>query len=239
MCWSASASLVLGTAGLATAAYAHKKGEVKEYTLPLTYFALMEFLQLASYFWIDQCSFQANTVLTVLSYIHVAFQPLFMNIFFMYWLPVHIKERVKRRVYIACTGLAGLSLLKLIPWYTESLCNYGQVMCGPMMCTVTGTWHLAWSVPYYNFPVPFDAFLYYAIGTFLIPLFYGAWRSVITTIVTGPLIAYTVSSGNNQEWPAVWCMYSLLLIIGGLFSHVHDHRKPAKLYRALFKTHHK
>jgi hypothetical protein len=235
MCWSAPASLILGTTGIATAVYASKKGETSDYTYPLAFFAAMEFLQFFSYFWIGQCSFAANAWLTTISYVHVAFQPLFMNIFFMYWLPHHIRIQVRYYVYGICVVLAGLTIAKLFAFYPDTLCALGQVMCGPQMCTVPGTWHLGWSVPYYNWPVPFDAFVYYAIGTFIVPLFYGAWRSVVTTIVTGPLIAIYLSSGNMQEWPAIWCFYSIILIIGGLFSHVHGTHKPAKLYRLLFR----
>ncbi len=234
MCWSAPVSLALGTAGMATAMHARKNGETSDYTLPLAYFSAMEFLQFFSYFYIGECSLSANTWLTTLSYIHIAFQPLFMNIFFMYWLPVRIKERIRYYVYAVCLVLASLTLIKLIPWHPSALCEIGQTLCGPAMCTVPGTWHLAWSVPYYNWPVPFDAITYYMIGTFLIPLLYGAWRSVVTTIVTGPLVAYYLSSGNPQEWPAIWCFYSIILIIGGLVSHVYVKKKPARLYRELF-----
>ena len=49
MCWSGEASGVLAVAGLSTAAYVAIKGESKELWIPLTYFALMELLQAATY----------------------------------------------------------------------------------------------------------------------------------------------------------------------------------------------
>ena len=53
MCWSGEASAVLAAAGLTTAVYVAYKGESKELWIPLTYFALMELLQAATYVYIN------------------------------------------------------------------------------------------------------------------------------------------------------------------------------------------
>lgn len=49
MCWSGEASAVLAVAGFAKAGYVSYKGESKELTILLTYFACMEQLQAATY----------------------------------------------------------------------------------------------------------------------------------------------------------------------------------------------
>jgi hypothetical protein len=48
------------------------------------YFGLMEFLQVGQYLVADQCSNPINQALTWAAYIHVAFQPLIVNLYFLY-----------------------------------------------------------------------------------------------------------------------------------------------------------
>ena len=62
MCWSGEASGVLAVVGLSTAVYVAKRGESKELWIPLTYFALMELLQAATYIYIDLCDNPNNQV---------------------------------------------------------------------------------------------------------------------------------------------------------------------------------
>ena len=76
MCWSAEASFALAAVGITTVAIAAKNGEKKELFLPLLWFSLMELLQGFTYWWIDLCDNPHNQVLTLLGYLHIAFQPL-------------------------------------------------------------------------------------------------------------------------------------------------------------------
>lgn len=48
------------------------------------YFGLMEFLQIAQYMVADQCDNPVNQWLTWSAFVHVAFQPLVINLFFLY-----------------------------------------------------------------------------------------------------------------------------------------------------------
>jgi len=79
MCWSGEASGVLAVVGLSTAAYVALKGESKELWIPLTYFALMEYITAFTYVYIDLCDNPNNQVLTLFGYLHVAFQPFFVK----------------------------------------------------------------------------------------------------------------------------------------------------------------
>ena len=100
MCWSGEASGVLAVVGLSTAAYvAIKQGESKELWIPLTYFALMELLQAATYVYIDLCDNPSNQILTLLGYLHVAFQPFFVNMVAMYFIPESVKIKIRTTVY--------------------------------------------------------------------------------------------------------------------------------------------
>jgi hypothetical protein len=218
MCWTAAASAALGATGVGTAIYLNNKGEPKAFTIPLAYFSLMEFIQFASYASIDHCSFTANTALTFVSWVHIAFQPFFLNMFLIRGVRKKVSAFAKRTAYAVSLLVAAILLLKIVPFAPESLCSPGQSLCGTTMCTVSGNWHLAWSIPYYNFPFPGDAFIYYAFAVFLVPLFYGAWLGVLRTFLTGPLLAYILTGGNPLEWASVWCLFSVGLILSLLIS---------------------
>jgi len=93
MCWSGEASAVLATIGLGTAVYVAKKGESKELYIPLVYFALMELLQAFTYVYIDLCGNLNNQILTLFGYVHIAFQPFFVNMIAMYFIPKKLKRK--------------------------------------------------------------------------------------------------------------------------------------------------
>lgn len=217
MCWSAPASLALGTAGFATAGIAHAKGQPRHVTLPLAYFSVMELLQFFSYASINQCGLESNSTLTLLSYIHIAFQPFFFNMLLMGGVPGGVSPRIRRIVYTISGVVTALLLLKLVPIVPESLCSVGETLCGKALCSVSGNWHLAWQVPLYDAPLPWDAFYYYAFAVFIVPIFYGAWIGSAIAFMTGPLLAYFLASGNPNEWPAIWCFYSVALLFIALF----------------------
>ncbi len=213
MCWSATASLALGTSGLGVAAIAHERGSPTAFTIPLAYFSLMEFLQYFSYASIDQCALSSNTTLTLLSYVHIALQPVFFNMILMAGVPGGVAPAMRRRVYALSLLASVLMLLKLVPIEPATLCSIGESLCGKTLCTVSGNWHLAWQVPYFDAPLPGDIFYYYAAAIFVLPLFYGAWMGAALAFASGPILSYLLASGNPNEWPAIWCFYSVALIL--------------------------
>lgn len=211
MCWSPAASVVLGVAGVTTAGISAKRGVTKDLTIPLAYFSLMEFIQFFGYSSINQCALPSNQFFTIVSFIHVAFQPIFFNMIYMASTRPAVSKRVRRWVYAASLFVTALLLVKIVPFASQSICSAGQTLCGTQWCSVSGNWHLAWDIPWYNWPLPGDIILYYAAGVFLIPLFYGAWMGIIFAL-TGPLLAY-LTTQNPNEWPAVWCFFSVGLIL--------------------------
>jgi hypothetical protein len=77
-----SAAVGFGTLGVAGLLY--KQGKpFRTYTI-LCYFALMEFLQLAQYAVADQCDNRFNQWLTLAAFVHTAFQPYVINLYFLY-----------------------------------------------------------------------------------------------------------------------------------------------------------
>lgn len=233
MCWNAPVSLAIGAAGIATAGVAHARGESKMITAPLVFFSLMELLQYASYWYIGACTLQANTLLTQISYVHIAFQPIFMNMVMMYSAPP-ISIRIRTIVFALCGVSTIAMLIKIVPTGAQHLCAAGETLCGPMWCSVQGNWHLAWSVPQYSFPLPGDTFaFYYFPAVFLLPFLYRAGWTSIAVFMSGPPLAYVLTSGNALEWPAVWCLYSIPIIIYTFVVTVYKRRTGVAWYQAL------
>lgn len=124
MCWSGEASGVLAAAGFGMTAYLYHSGEKKALWLTLFYFTLMELLQALTYIYINQCNVPMNKILTFLGYIHLAFQPFFINMVGMYFIPKDIKEKISKYVYACCWITVGCFLLKAYPYY-RSLFMHG------------------------------------------------------------------------------------------------------------------
>ncbi|BCG65992.1 MAG: hypothetical protein methR_P3864 [Methyloprofundus sp.] len=223
MCWSGEASGVLAAVGLGTAAYVALKGESKELWIPLTYFALMELLQAATYVYIDDCSSPQNQILTLFGYLHIAFQPFFVNMVAMYFIPESVKLRIRTAVYTLCAVAALAMIVKMFPFAWAGLCNIGQEgFCGEEICSVSGAWHIAWQMPLNGImsaPVSWlpgfewglHGFIYILIA-FYLPLMYGSWRFVGFHYLIGPLIA-DLTTDDPNEFSAVWCLFSIALCV--------------------------
>ncbi len=223
MCWSGEASAVLATIGLGTAVYVAKKGESKELYIPLVYFALMELLQAFTYVYIDLCGNLNNQILTLFGYVHIAFQPFFVNMIAMYFIPKEVKEKIFVYVYAVCAVTALMMVVKMYPFANTGACDYGlEVFCGPELCSVSGDWHIAWMMPLND--IWSDPMAYgiantrglhgvgYIVGGFLLPFLYGSWRFVTFHLFAGPIISLATTSDPN-EYAAVWCLFSIALCV--------------------------
>lgn len=215
MCWSASASVAMLAAGAAATAVTWRRGDPPAIWLTLAYFTGMEGLQAAGYAVVDACGSPANRTITLLSYLHIAFQPIVINAFAMAIAPAPVSARMRRWVF-ALSGLATVLMLsRLLPVAAFGPCRPGEVLCGPALCLVSGNWHIGWEVPlngmwlWAGVPVEFPDYLF---ALFLLPLFYGAWRFVLFNFVAGPILAWILTSDPN-EMPAVWCLFSIGLIL--------------------------
>ena len=206
MCWSGEASTVLASIGIAGTAYAAYKKEPISLWLCLGYFSLMEMLQAYTYQVIGNCSDPSNQIATMLGYLHVTFQPFFINAVSLYFIPRHIAKRIAPIVYAICFAGAILMLIKLYPFPWGGHCTPGiRPMCGERLCSVHGNWHIAWEVPVNDIWSGFSAYL---LAGFIVPLLYGSWRFTFYHILAGPLLARATTS-NLNEWPAVWCLLSI------------------------------
>ncbi|MFQ6549398.1 DUF5765 domain-containing protein [Aestuariibius sp. 2305UL40-4] len=222
MCWSPEATLAMVGIGAVATEVTRRRGEPVAIWGTLGYFTGMEVLQAAGYLVIDQCGTPGNRTVTALSYLHIAFQPLVINAFALHLVPEGIRRRWWRTV-MALSGLASLILLaKLLPWPVLGPCVPGTALCAEAFCTRAGEWHLAWDVHYNGLTVPFEAalgigpgFPEYMLAVFLMPIVYGAWRFVVLHALVGPILALQLTS-DPGEMPAIWCLFSIGLLLIGL-----------------------
>ena len=209
MCWSGEASAVLATIGIASTVYVATKKEDKHLWVPLGYFSLMELIQAITYFYIDSCSLPINQVLTILGYLHIAFQPFFINMVSMHFIPERIRKKISWPVYAISFLGTILMLINLYPFEWAGPCITGTAMCAQNLCSVHGSWHIAWNIPINGMQL----YLWgYTLPAFILPILYGSWRMTLYHALVGPFLA-SLLTNNPNEWPAVWCLFSIGLLL--------------------------
>ena len=104
MCWTAKVSCVLAITSFATASYAAVRRESFLLWIPLLYAGLMELLQGYTYLYLGKCDLPQNQLATYLSYLHISFQPLFMNMAALYFIP----EKVRGKIAMAAMAATGI-----------------------------------------------------------------------------------------------------------------------------------
>lgn len=219
MCFSMSVSVVMVGLGGAATALTIQRGDTPAVPLTLGYFTVMEALQVAGYLVIDQCGAPANQTVTLLSILHIVFQPFVINAFAMALVARPVRLGMQVAVYTLCALSATIMLLQLYPFTWAGTCVSGSTLCAEQLCTVSGDWHLAWDVPYngllawIEWPLIRDwGFPTYMLTVFVVPLIYGAWRLVLFHLLFGPLLAGQLTNSPN-EVPAIWCLFSIGLLL--------------------------
>ncbi|MCE2926702.1 MAG: DUF5765 domain-containing protein [Rickettsiales bacterium] len=221
MCWSGEASTVLAAAGIATTLYAAWKKEPAPLWIALGYFSLMEVLQAYTYSVIDRCELPSNQIATLFGYLHITFQPFFINAVALYFVPDEVRRRIAPWVYGLCFAGAIFTLIQLYPFEWAGLCDPSRPLCAERLCSVSGEWHIAWEVPtngignyfvHSGFRPMSDGFPGYLLTAFALPLLYGSWRVVTYHYFLGPWLAQQLTS-NHNEWPAIWCLLSIGILM--------------------------
>ncbi len=219
MCWSGEASTALAGVGVAGAAWAAYKKEPFSLWGTLGYFALMEALQAYTYTVINQCSLPSNQIATLLGYLHIAFQPFFINAISLYFIPKNIAERLYKPVFGLCFVSAIFMMIQVYPFDWAGSCNPERTLCAARLCSVSGNWHIAWEVPAngignWMFQHHLTGYFTYSFVAFALPLLYGSWRFTLYHFLMGPFMARMLTN-NLNEAPAVWCLLSIgfLLIV--------------------------
>ncbi len=219
MCWGSDVSVAMTAVGATAAGVLAWRGQPPGIWVTLGYFSVMEGLQAGGYAVADQCGAPANRAITLLSYLHIVFQPFFINAFAMELVPAAVRLRLRRGVYLCCAASSLVMLAQLIPLDWAGVCRAGTALCGSELCLVSGEWHIAWNIPYNGLLVPLgdalgfhSGFPTYLLVAFLLPLAYGAWRFVIFHALAGPLLAAALSANPNER-PAIWCLFSIGILL--------------------------
>ncbi|WP_417684803.1 DUF5765 domain-containing protein [Roseibium sp.] len=228
MCWSESVTFAMVASGSAATLYAMHKRMPSAISATLGYFTVMEGLQAIGYSYADACGSPVNQTVTLLSYLHIAFQPFFINALAMELVPHEVRRNVRGWVFGACFVSTIFMLVQLYPMDWAGLCRDGQPLCGPVLCLVSGSWHIGWEIPFNGISIPFDdlvgmnvGFPTYLATAFVLPLLYGSWRFVIFHTLVGPFLAYHLT-GNLNEMPAVWCLFSIGILVIALVPKMFD-----------------
>jgi hypothetical protein len=216
MCWSGEASAVLATVGLGTTVYAAYRKEPPTLWMALGYFSLMEALQAFTYTVVGQCELPSNQIATLLGYLHIAFQPFFVNAVSMHFIPAERRQWIQPYVYALCFVSCIFMLIQLYPFAWAGQCDPGNALCGTRLCSVRGNWHIAWELPVNGIcngaPEFFHGFPTYILASFVLPLLYGSWRLTTFNYLMGPFLAQ-LTTDNPNEWPAVWCLFSIAFLL--------------------------
>jgi hypothetical protein len=227
MCWSYPVSVAMVGIGSAATVHTFQRGLPRAIWLTIGYFTVMEALQASGYLVVDRCGTHANSLIAALSFLHIVFQPFFINAFSMELLPKQINRRIRVMVYGFCFASSAVTLLQLYPFNWVGACKIGEVLCGGELCLRSGGWHIAWDIPYNGLALRFNALfgtvfdfpLYaiaYASASFILPALYGAWRLTAFHLIVGPVLAVLLTN-NANEWPAIWCLFSIGIILVALF----------------------
>ena len=219
MCFGIGVTATMVALGLGGAALTWRRGEPAASPLTLAFFAGMEGLQLAGYLVIDQCGSPANCTVTALSMGHILIQPIVISAFMLALARPEATAALRRWVLGLSALASAVMVVQMLPLPGLGTCLPGQPLCAAELCTVSGTWHLGWQVPYNGLLSGAEAalgtnfgFPTYMLAVFVMPFFYGAGRFALLHLAVGP-VAANLLTRNPHEVPAVWCLFSVAILL--------------------------
>jgi len=200
MCFSEQMSLAIGMTGILSSIYFFKKNIYA--AIGIGYFALMEILQYFQYKVINECNNDYNKFLTNIGYLHICFQPLFVNI----WLFAFIKK--PNFIYLYMCFFAGLLLASRLLFVKDNeLCDTkNEPLCGPKTCAYSGERHIAWNLrlraagSYWFTPsIGLHFFMWVVPALTILQV-----KPILALLLTGPYLGFLLTN-NIHEQPAIWC----------------------------------
>jgi hypothetical protein len=216
MCFDQKSSGGFAALGLFLSIFVYKRTGNTALAGGIFFFFTMEFLQFVQYFFIDDCDSRVNQVLTLVGFLHICLQPYFTHVLNT---SLTKSERVLGQ-FRAVKKLALLGGALLFARYffadwqmsppTEA-CPSHEWLRGERLCTYSGRFHLAWSVPmydptYYSPGSAIHSFLMFApFFIFNKPMM---WVQGAFLFLTGPALAAYVTP-NLQEQASIWCFFSI------------------------------
>jgi hypothetical protein len=200
MCFSENISLAIGITGILFGLYFSKKNIYAG--IGVGYFALMEIIQFFQYKVINECHNKYNVFLTKLGYIHICFQPLFVNL----WLFAFTKK--PNFIFIYMSFFAGLLLASRVFFVNDTaLCDIAnEPLCGKQTCAVSGEKHIAWNIRlraagknWFSPSIGLHFFMWVIPALTIFQL-----KPILALLLTGPYLGLLLSTNKNEQ-PAIWC----------------------------------
>ena len=208
MCFSENISLGFSLLGLVSGIYFYNKNIYA--SIGILYLSVMEFIQYLQYKVINQCENKYNKLLTYLGYVHICFQPLFVNI----WLFAFMKK--PNYIFLYMSFIAGLLLLSRVLWVSDKeLCDVkNEPLCGKETCTIFGERHLAWDIRLRaagsHWFTPSIGLHFFMIVVPVLVTF--ELRPIIALILLAPYSGMFLTNNKNES-PAIWCYTSLMQLL--------------------------
>lgn len=155
-------------------------------------------------------------VLTSLSWIHISFQPLFVNLFFSYF---DKNNELWKYIFIACIIFGTYNITKLNEFdiQNDKRChNYNKVTdyCSKNTGSYIGKYHLG-----YKFNLDLDSnnillsTAFYMIIMFLPALFTKSRPIAIAWILFAGLLRIIFRNTKRGELEAIWCFLSIIFAL--------------------------
>jgi len=232
MCFDQKSSFSFAALGLFLAYYVHSRTSNTRLAVGVFWFFLMEFLQGWQYFVIDDCDNWWNKVMTILGYIHICYQPYFTHIInssltknerYLHQYDIILRMcllggtlMVIRWLYAELTGNGTNILSDFSDWSgnnTHSGYRTQEWLRGEKLCTFSGKYHLAWSVPmaeptYWVNSAAIHSFMMFG------PFFVMKKNMIIQGVflwLAGPYLAAWITP-NLMEQASIWCFFSIAQI---------------------------
>lgn len=235
MCYGIIMSSLVALSGFITSYYLKITNATPYLYLPIGYLAIMETFQSIQYFSVTYDLYTLNTYITTISYIHICFQPLFMNMFQFGYnnKHVHIYQLV---VYPLCF-MGGLGMLmrlrninvlydKIFDYWSnkhiaDSNCHCNRYVdyfeSDRTIAFIGSENHIGWNInlhkpTYTTYGMNIHCFLMFILPTVVEKMI------TIPTIVCflGALASQYLSDTLNVQ-PALWCLIHTPLMMLAIY----------------------
>lgn len=192
-------------------------------TAPIFFLAIKEWIQYESYKVLDTCN-KKNQWLTVLSWVHISWQPFFINLFFSYFTPS--KWREYKLVLILCAiyaicNIVRIKELRIGGIKTRCAPSEKKAVCQPKTCSYPGVYHLAYGFELESADTSLlvPSFFTYVLLSFgpvfvLGPRLLGFLHALVAIIA----MIITHKGTRDGEFAAIWCLNSFWLAVVGLYA---------------------
>jgi hypothetical protein len=219
MCFTEKQSFSIFFIGSIVSYYIYNNNNTYELWFPILYFSIMELFQYLGYISIRTNNKKLNKILSYLTYIHISFQPLIMNIWFSNFISNKNKHYMLF-IYKLCF-IGGIFMLLRIYNINKTtiLCNTKiEESCGVNTELKLGPIHIMnlFKLKAPDFWTP-SMFLYFFM--MFIPIILLDINKLIYLCIVLGLILSIIISKNKDETSSIWCFINVpCMIISLLYS---------------------